>query len=288
MQNAILAFLESSRGGTLADLRRFLLDAEFRNEFLTTVTDPDLIYYWRKGFPQLGGNKSIGPVLTRLETFLAPKPVRYIVSQQANRLDFADIMDSGKIFLAKLPQGQIGKENAFLLGSLLMSKFQQTAMSRQAQHIAARRDFWLYLDECHHFITPSTAEIVGGARKYRMGLTLAHQELRQLQRDSEVASAVMNCGTRIVFRVGDDDARKLADGFATFEARDLQNLDTGQAICRVERSDFDFNLAVPLPAEPDEAVARERRQAIIAASRQKYGTPRDTGRGDVSTGLAES
>ena len=274
MQNAILAFLESSRGGTLADLRRFLLDAEFRNEFLTTVTDPDLIYYWRKGFPQLGGNKSIGPVLTRLETFLAPKPVRYIVSQQANHLDFADIMDSGKIFLAKLPQGQIGKENAFLLGSLLMSKFQQTAMSRQAQHIAARRDFWLYLDECHHFITPSTAEIVSGARKYRMGLTLAHQELRQLQRDSEVASAVMNCGTRIVFRVGDDDARKLADGFATFEARDLQNLDTGQAICRVERSDFDFNLAVPLPAEPDEAVARERRQTIITASRQKYATPR--------------
>lgn len=274
MQNAILAFLESSRGGTLADLRRFLLDAEFRNKFLTTVTDPDLIYYWRKGFPQLGGNKSIGPVLTRLETFLAPKPVRYIVSQQANRLDFADIMDSGKIFLAKLPQGQIGKENAFLLGSLLMSKFQQTAMSRQAQHIAARRDFWLYLDECHHFITPSTAEIVGGARKYRMGLTLAHQELRQLQRDSEVASAVMNCGTRIVFRVGDDDARKLADGFASFEARDLQNLDTGQAICRVERSDFDFNLAVPLPAEPDEATAKARRQAIIAASQQKYATPR--------------
>ena len=274
MQNAILAFLESSRGGTLADLRRFLLDAEFRSEFLSTVTDPDLIYYWRKGFPQLGGNKSIGPVLTRLETFLAPKPVRYIVSQQANRLDFADIMDSGKIFLAKLPQGQIGKENAFLLGSLLMSKFQQTAMSRQAQHIAARRDFWLYLDECHHFITPSTAEIVGGARKYRMGLTLAHQELRQLQRDSEVASAVMNCGTRIVFRVGDDDARKLADGFAAFEARDLLNLDSGQAICRVERSDFDFNLAVPLPAEPDETVARERRQAIIAESRQKYASPR--------------
>src|ERR1043166_5699308 len=106
------------------------LDAEVRNDFLTPVRDPDIVYYWRKGFPQLGGNKSIGPVLTRLETFLAPKPIRYIVSQQANRLDFAEIMDSGKIFLGKLSQGQIGKENAFLLGSLLMSKFQQTAMSR--------------------------------------------------------------------------------------------------------------------------------------------------------------
>ena len=275
LQNAILAFLESSRGGTLADLRRFLLDADFRNDFLKTVTDQDLVYYWRKGFPQLGGNKSIGPVLTRLETFLAPKPVRYIVSQQANRLDFADIMDSGKIFLAKLSQGQIGKENAFLLGSLLMSKFQQTAMSRQAQHIAARKDFWLYLDEFHHFITPSMAEIVGGARKYRMGMTLAHQELRQLQRDSEVASAVLsNCYTRVVFRVGDDDARKLAEGFSTFETRELQNLGIGQAICRVERSDYDFNLSVPLPEVPGAATAKERRQQIVASSRAKYAAPR--------------
>ena len=275
LQNAILAFLESSRGGTLADLRRFLLDAEFRNDFLATVHDLDLVYYWRKGFPQLGGNKSIGPVLTRLETFLAPKPVRYIVSQQANRLDFAEIMDSGKIFLAKLSQGQIGKENAFLLGSLLMSKFQQTAMSRQAQEIAARKDFWLYLDEFHHFITPSMAEIVGGARKYRMGLTLAHQELRQLQRDSEVASAVLsNCYTRVVFRVGDDDARKLAEGFSSFEARDLQNLEIGHAVCRVERSDFDFNLSVPLPEKSDAAAAKERRQQVVATSRAKYATPR--------------
>jgi len=275
LQNAILAFLESSQGGTLADLRRFLLDADFRNEFLTTVRDQDLVYYWRKGFPQLGGNKSIGPVLTRLETFLAPKPVRYIVSQQANRLDFAEIMDSGKIFLAKLSQGQIGKENAFLLGSLLMSKFQQTAMSRQAQEIAARKDFWLYLDEFHHFITPSITEIVLGTRKYRMGLTLAHQELRQLQRDAEVASAVLSsCYTRVAFRVGDDDARKLADGFATFEARDLQNLEIGHAICRVERSDHDFNLLVPLLDEPDVAAAKERRQQIVSVSRAKYATPR--------------
>lgn len=112
--NAISAFLESSEGGTLADLRRFLLDPAWREKFLATVTDPEIVFYWKRGFPQLGGNKSIGPILTRLETFLSPKPIRYMVSQRENRLDFADIMDRGKIFLAKLPQGQMGKENAHL------------------------------------------------------------------------------------------------------------------------------------------------------------------------------
>ena len=275
LSNAILAFLESERGGTLADLRRFLIEPAFREKFLATVRDPDIVYYWKKGFPQLSGNKSIGPVLTRLETFLSPKPIRYMVSQRENRLDFAHILDTGKIFLAKLPQGQMGKENAFLLGSLLVAKFQQLAMSRQAQRAESRRPFWLYVDEFQNFITPSMAEILAGARKYRLGLILAHQELRQLQRDTEVASAVLSTPyTRIVFKVGDADARALENGFANFEARDLQNLETGQAICRVEKAAGDFNLTIPLPEEPAAAEAEQRRQQVIAASRAKYATPR--------------
>jgi hypothetical protein len=278
LQNAILAFLESTEGGTLADLRRFLIEPAFRERFLSTVTDPDIVYYWRKGFSQLTGNKSVGPVITRLDTFLAPKALRYMVAQPENRLDFADILDSGKIFLAKLPQGQIGRENAFLLGSLLMAKFQQTVMSRQAQRAALRRDFWLYVDEFHHFITPSLAEILTGARKYRLGLTLAHQELRQLERDKEVASAVLsNCHTRVVFRVGDEDARKLAEGFSLFETSDLQNLATFQAVARVERANQDFNLTVTPPLSASASV----REQVIAASRARYGTKRI----DVETAL---
>src|SRR5206468_870930 len=32
----------------------------FRAEFLKSVQDPQVVYYWQKGFPQLSGNKSIG------------------------------------------------------------------------------------------------------------------------------------------------------------------------------------------------------------------------------------
>ncbi len=274
-RNAILAFLESSQGGTLSDLRRFLLDPKFRERFLATVQDPDIQFYWRKGFAQLSGNKSIGPVLTRLEIFLAPKPIRHMVSQPVNRLDFADILDSGKILLAKLSQGAIGRENSHLLGSLLMAKLQQTVMARQRQAVALRKEFWLYCDEFQNFITPSMAEILSGARKYRLGLILAHQELRQLERDREVASAVLsNPYTRVVFRVGDDDARKLEQGFSSFEARDLQNLGTGEAVVRIERSDGDFNLNVVLPEEADPILAKARQEEVTARSRETYATPR--------------
>ena len=45
LNNAILAFLESDRGGTLADLRRFLIEPNFRADFLKTVRDPNNLYY---------------------------------------------------------------------------------------------------------------------------------------------------------------------------------------------------------------------------------------------------
>jgi len=221
LQNAILAFLNSSRGGTLADLRRFLIEPGFRNEFLNSVSDPNILYYWHKGFSHLSGNQSKGPILTRLEMFLSQRPIAHMVSQSENRLDFGEIMDTGKIFLAKLPEGLLGRENSYLLGALLVSKFQQLVMARQAKKVAARRDFWIYIDEFANFITPTMAEILSGARKYRIGLTLAHHELHQLQRNSEVASAVMaHPYTRVVFRVGDDDAKKLAEGFSSFEPSD--------------------------------------------------------------------
>ena len=274
LNNAILAFLESKKGGTLSDLQRFLVDPRYRTSFLETVTDPDIVYYWTDAFPHLGGNRSIGPVITRLNAFLAPKPIRYMVSQTTNRLDFAQMLDQGKIFLAKLSKGIIGEENAFLLGSLLVTKFQQVAMSRQRLNIEQRRDYWLYLDECHNFVTASMGEILSGARKYRLGLVLAHQDLRQLQTDPKIASAVIsNPATRICFRVGDDDARKLSDGFSFFEARDLQNLEIGEAICRVQRSDFDFNLSIQVPSKLV-SKATLRREEVVTASRKKYATPR--------------
>lgn len=275
LTNALLAFMESDRGGTLIDVRRFLLEPGFRTEFLKSVHDPNVLYYWQRAFPALTGNKSVGPVVTRLDTFLSPKALRFMVAQKENKFDFGDIIASGKIFLAKLSEGIIGKENSHLLGSLFVSKIQSAAMARQRQDQSARRYHTLYADEFHNFLTPSLAECLSGVRKYRLGLVLAHQEMRQVERDADVSSALLNAGTRIVFRVNDRDARVLENGFSSFEARDVQNLETFHAVCRVERSDWDFNLRVEQPVNLDEKNPRDRRTAVIDAARLKYAARRE-------------
>ena len=276
LANAIMAFLENSEGGTLADLRKFLVEREYRDEFLKTVGDPEIVYYWRKEFPLLTG-KPQGPILTRLDTFLRPRVIRHMVSQKQNRIDFAGLMNGRRILLAKLAQGLIGEENSYLLGTLLVSKLNQMAMSRQNVAASARAPFYLYIDEFHNFVTPSVAAILAGARKYNLGLVLAHQELHQISnRDTDVASAVIsNSYTRACFRLGDFDAKKLEDGFSHFTAKDLQSLGIGEAVVRTERAEYDFNLRTVPVAAVDPAIAAKRREAIVAASRERYAMSRE-------------
>jgi len=270
--NAIVAMLESKEGGTLHDLRRFLIEKDFRNKFLQSVSDPSVIYYWQKEFPLLKSN-SIGPILTRLDTFLRPRTIRNIVIQK-NGLDFEHLINSNKIILVKLSQGLIGTENSYLLGSLILSKIHQAAFARQNKSI--RNPFYINLDEFQNFITPSIKEMLSGVRKYNVGLILSHQDLQQLQReDNELLNSVLgNTYTKIVFRVGEPDAKKLKEGFASFDFADLQNLGRGEAIVRIEQPQYDCSLDTVALAKIPQEQLKERMDLVVSHSRKLYGQNR--------------
>lgn len=274
LANAILAFVESKQGGTLFDLKRFLVEKDFRNEFLNTVDDEATKYFWQNEFPLITG-KPQSSILIRLDAFLRQKLIRHIVCQKENKINFREIMDNRKVLLIKLSQGAIGEENSYLLGTLLVSKLYQTALSRQ--DTKNRPFFALYLDEFHHFITPSMESVLSGVRKYNLGLVLAHQEFRQLQsRSQEVAASVLsNCYTRVCFRLGDTDAEKFASGFSFFDAKSLQNLSVGEAIGRIERTEYDFNLKTDLLPKVSSDIAEKRKREIIRHSREQYGTAKE-------------
>jgi hypothetical protein len=288
LHNAVMAFLESERGGTLLDLRRFLVEPAFRKEFLGTIRDEAVLYYWNHAFPHLAGGKSVGPVVTRLDAFLSPRPIRDMVSRREGAIDLRKVMDEGKILIARLPRGRIGDENAHILGGFLIARLQSEAMSRQDKEENARRLHILYADEFSEFLTPSLAGCLSGVRKQKLGLVLAHQEMRQVEREPEVASALLsNAYTRIVFRVGERDARTLSEGFSAFDAKDLTRLRAGAAICRIERSDGDFNLRVPWPEYPSKEDGERRLREVIAASRERYGAPRAVGALSASACMPE-
>lgn len=270
LANAINTILESKNGGTLIDLRRLLVETSFRNSFLQSVSDPNILYYWKNEFQLLRKN-TVAPILTRLDTFLRPRTVRNMMAQKEG-LDFNDILARKKILLIKLAQGLIGEENSYLLGTLFVAKLHQAAQARQNLAHEARTPFYFYIDEFQNFITPSMSAILSGARKYGLGLILAHQDLEQLsRRDSELASSVLsNPAIRVCFRCGDRDSAKLADGFSYFDSTDLQSLGVGQSIVRVGRKDYDFNLTFQLVPKIDRLVAEGKLQSIVDFCHQNY------------------
>lgn len=272
LANAINAFLYKEETGTLLELRRFLTETKFRNSILETLSDPSIAYYWKHEFPLLRSN-SIAPILTRLDTFLRSRIVRNMMAQKKG-LDFHDIINGKKILLVKLSQGLIGEENSYLLGSVIVAKLHQAALHRQNIKEENRSPFFLYIDEFQHFITPSMSAILSGARKYGLGLILAHQDLEQVRNtDRELANSILsNPAVRVYFRTGESDARQLSQSLSHFDENDLQNLGIGNAIARVERKDQDFNVSTSLVENDLSLEEREAKaRLIIDYSRKIYG-----------------
>lgn len=288
LANAIHAFLESSRGGTLTELRRFLSDQTFRADYLKTVSDPSSLYFWNTEFPQLRAN-AVAPILTRLDVFLRPKLIRNMMAQKEG-VDFDMCTKTSKIVLVKLSRGLIGQENSSLLGTLLVAKINQVAQTRQLLPEHERTPFFLYIDEFQNFITPSMEEILSGGRKYGLGTILAHQGLRQLfQEDRGVGEGIIaNANVRICFRLGDNDADTLGKGFANFNAVDLQNLKVGQAIIRAGKSTNDCNINTTMRPPVDPVIAEKRVIDIQRRSRNKYAQKKEEVEGIWRASLSQS
>ncbi len=134
-------------------------------------------------------------------------------------------MDDGQILLVNLAKGRIGEDSSSLLGGLLVTTLGLAAFSRAEMPEHSRRDFFIYVDEFQSFTTLAVANMFAELRKYRVGFTVAHQYLHQLE--SDVRHAVLgNAGTMISFRVGAEDAPYLAREFqARFEEIDLLQLE---------------------------------------------------------------
>ena len=226
LNNTILALLEYPHA-TLLGINRLLSDKDYRAEVISHITDPIVKSFWVSEFSRYHerfATEAIAPIQNKAGQFISNPLIRNIIGQQETKINFREIMDEGKIFIANLSKGLIGEDNSALLGALLITQLQEAAMSRVDTPEEERRDFFLYVDEFQNFSTESFVNILSEARKYRLSLILAHQYISQLL--ESVRDAIFgNVGTLIAFRVGPDDAEFLENQFApTFNTEDLVNL----------------------------------------------------------------
>jgi hypothetical protein len=119
----------------------------------------------------------------------------------------------------------------------------------------------------------SYANMLSRARKYKLGLILAHQQTGQLSQDL-LRDILGNVNTLLTFNVSHEDAVKLAKEYVQGSGQameymppgELLSLKTGEAWGKIGKSCF-FLSTVLAPQQPDLSRAKQ----VIQRSRKNYG-----------------
>lgn len=290
LRHTLYALIERPNS-TLLDFEPLLdrQDSSFRKEIIQSTSDEQTGHFFRDTYPQLPKDSHF-PITNRLGRIIRAKYVRNCLcpprntnlSQQevAGRLlNIRRAMDQGKILLFNLSDGILGEAASQLIGQLIVSKFQTATMSRADTSKGQRRPFYLYLDEFQNFCgaaSSSYEKILSRARKYRLGMILAHQQTGQLT--PELLREIFgNVSTLVSFQVSQPDAVRLSKEFISqfdFEVEsiateELLRLNVGEAYCKIGKSSFPIHIP-KISDRPD----RERAQLVIRKSRERYGITR--------------
>ena len=286
--NAVYALLECP-GTTLLGVTRMLQDKHYRTDVLRHVTNPIVRSYWLEEFPRYGKEfaaTASSPVQNKVGQFIIAPAVRNIIGQVKSTFDVPFMMDNERIFIANLSKGTIGEKNTNLLGSLLATSFQLTAMRRARIAEADRIDFHLYIDEFHNFTTRAFASALSEVRKYRLSLVLAHQYLNQL--DDAIRDAVIgNCGSLITFKVGSMDAQVLARELTPMCAETLVDLGQYEVCAKLLESGESGQPFIAKTLPPLDYF-HGRRDVVCRRSRRHFTRPRAEVEGKISRWMTKT
>lgn len=266
-----LALLDSPEPSLLG-LKNLLTDKDYRQYIIGNVKDPVIKAFWANEFADWKTKyeaDSVIPIINKLSQLLANPIIRNIFIQTKSTLDIGQIMNTNKILICNMSSGEIGQENSNFIGSMLVTKLQQSAMERAAIDPDARKDFYLYVDEFQNFATDSFVKIFSEARKYNLNLTIAHQYIKQIP--EQIRDTIFgNVGSMIMFRVGMQDAEELLKEFnPPFTGKDMVNLgiqDIYVKLCIDGKTSKPFSARTLSFPEFDFDYSNE----IINSSRTKY------------------
>lgn len=220
-RNGCLTLMEDKEeGATLIDVPRLFVDEEFMKYKVSKVKNPVVRSFWEHEYSNTGERERqemIPYFSSKFGPFITNSIMRNTIGQTKSAFNFRKCMDEKKILLINLSKGKMGDLNTQLLGLVVVARLQMAAMSRVDLPEKERNDFYLYVDEFQNFATDSFCSILSEARKYRLGLIMAHQYIKQLEKkgDTSIRDAVFgNVGTMLSFKVGADDAEYMAKEYA--------------------------------------------------------------------------
>lgn len=272
LRNAVLT-LVNTPGSDMTHIVEILTHKEYRDGVVAKLQNPTLKNFWLNEFNKMDDkfqNEAVAPILNKVGQFISSTNIRNTVAHSKSKVNIEEIMNQKKILIADLSTGKLGEDNSALLGAMLITQIQLSAMNRVFQSQEERSDFYLYVDEFQNFATEAFIKILSEARKFKLNLIVANQYMNQL--DRTVQDAIFgNVGSIISFVVGNQDAFILQKEFGPkFPADDLVKIGKYQVICKLS---IDSETTQPFYAVtlPPLSCKNQQRDKLIRISQERWG-----------------
>ena len=287
-RNGCLTLMSDPAGGALTDIVRLFTDDDFAKMKRQHVTNPIVASFWDNQMAKTGAKEKqemIPYFAAKFGQFVTNTMMRNIIGQAKSAFDFSKVMQEKKILLMNLSKGSVGEINSKLLGLIIVQKIQMAALKREKIPKEERSDFFLYIDEFQNYVTESIESILSEARKYRLGLNIAHQYLAQLEEGgggkgskADLKGAVFgNVGSMMCYKIGAQDAEHMGKEMTpVFSDQDLINIDKYKAVMKLSIDSQPSRPFSIIPINPYlEEGDKEATEAYKQLSRLKYGRDRD-------------
>jgi len=215
MRSSLATLIEN--GETLCSLYKLLTDDAYRSISLQKISNPkvslDCQAFFHNEFDQWGKNRTamMSSTTNKVSALTDNPSLFYMLGQKENHLNIRKIMDQGKVLLFDL--GDCDEETKRLFGTLIVTGFEQAALSRSRDPLEARTPYYLYIDEfqdfaCHPGAAETFSQMLSQVRKFGLHMILANQSIAQLS--SGLQTALGNAQTIVTFRISRADAEALA------------------------------------------------------------------------------
>jgi hypothetical protein len=148
-------------------------------------------------------------ILRRLWGVLSTPAFERMFAQPTNKLDLYEATRAGKIILISTAKDLLKRDGSALLGRFFINMLAQAALERSVIAQYERTPTFVYVDEAQEYFDEGVETILQQARKYRIGMVLAHQSVDQAS--PALRSALFsNTSFKAAGGVSARDARALA------------------------------------------------------------------------------
>jgi hypothetical protein len=148
-------------------------------------------------------------VLRRLYGVLENRTFERMFSHPTSRFDMFAEMNAGKLILINTAKSLLKEQGTEIFGRFFIALIAQAAQERATLAEYDRLPCMVYVDEAQDYFDENVGIILSQARKYRVGMTLAHQYLGQLS-SSLQEGVEANTAVKLAGGVSARDARTLS------------------------------------------------------------------------------